>query len=260
MIYRVRLASSIDDKYGYLQGNLCLSEGVSFQKGNNIIIGPNGSGKSSLIDAIACAFCSRDVFTSTQERGPFSRLAIIQDLIPAIHSFEVDADYSKRIYQLCTPQAISRRKRDMKFFSPSDFTRLMDLDYSSSGEFLKRSLILTIQDMFQSRPDFPLEDMESLLGKESSEWREYVSYREKHSTYSENSPVTLILDEPDRGFDIDNSLQLGSFLSAVRDDVQMICTLHNPILIKSLMNKEGVHFIETEKGYLDKVCSFCEKY
>lgn len=258
MIYRVCLRKHVDDRYSFIRKNEWLSSGVNFKKGSNVVIGPNGSGKSTLIDAMACVFCTRDRFTSLTDWTSSGRLGVVHDLMPALDSFDITADFSKRIFQLCTEQAISRRRRDMDFSSQSDFCRLMDTISSSSGEFLRRSISLTISDMFDTGTRFPLQELASMIGASSDEWMRYQKYIRDHSVYaSDDSAITLIMDEPDRGLDIEGTRELYSILTTPRSDIQIICTLHNPVLITLLRGKEGVNIIESVDGYLDEVVSYC---
>lgn len=65
---------------------------------------------------------------------------------------------------------------------------------------------------------------------------------------------TLLIDEPDRNLDIKNIKNLYPIFSNIREDTQIISVIHNPLLIYKLFKKcPYINFIETEKGYLQKI-------
>lgn len=68
------------------------------------------------------------------------------------------------------------------------------------------------------------------------------------------------MDEPDEGLDIYRLKELCSLLEMMVDDaprscIQPVVAIHNVAIIKRLLKKGGVNFIELTPGYLDAVAS-----
>lgn len=75
-------------------------------------------------------------------------------------------------------------------------------------------------------------------------------------SYKENSFVPTpeeFIDEPDKNLDISNIEELYGVLSYQKEMTQLICVIHNPILIYKLSKLDYINFIELTNGYLDSI-------
>ena len=67
---------------------------------------------------------------------------------------------------------------------------------------------------------------------------------------------SFLMDEPDKGMDINRVEELYEFLTRIPHFTQMIVVLHNIGMIHKLKQMGGVNFIELTEGYIDKVERF----
>ena len=89
----------------------------------------------------------------------------------------------------------------------------------------------------------------------------YLEYIKKYNvpSNSKDYEITAILDEPDRNLDILNIDELYNILSYKKEHIQLIATIHNPILIYKLMKYNDVNIIELKEGYADAIKKTIEK-
>ena len=90
-------------------------------------------------------------------------------------------------------------------------------------------------------------------------WHVMRKYYEDNAI--EENGITILMDEPDKGMDIDNVKDLLEFMVKDHENNmskggQTICVLHNIGMIHKLRSVEGVNFIELSEGYVDKVEEF----
>lgn len=82
--------------------------------------------------------------------------------------------------------------------------------------------------------------------------KQYIKDNNINET-EDNYAITLMMDEPDRNLDINNIKQIHTILSNPKDNGQIIVTLHNPLLIYSLLKMPDINVIELTKGYKNKI-------
>ena len=79
-------------------------------------------------------------------------------------------------------------------------------------------------------------------------------YKEnKFDITPEEFSYTFLIDEPDKNLDIENIEEIYKVLSYKKEMTQLICVIHNPILIYKLSKLDHVNWIELSDGYLDKI-------
>ena len=82
--------------------------------------------------------------------------------------------------------------------------------------------------------------------------REYVA----NNTTELKKQAVFLMDEPDEGLDIKNLTLLKNFLIEAGKGIQIICVLHNPLLVKRLVESTNANVIQLTKGYLKAILDF----
>ena len=106
---------------------------------------------------------------------------------------------------------------------------------------------------------FPIKELMSKRNSSNDLWKERFTNLLKY--YKENSFVptqddfsfTFLIDEPDKNLDISNIDELYNVLSYQKEMTQLICVIHNPILIYKLSKLDYINFIELTDGYLEEI-------
>lgn len=252
-----------------------------FKPGLNVIVGTNGCGKTSLLNVIRyLTFCNGS-FSSDISRG-HSEWQMHRS-----HVFErgywrdvvLKADYKMAVWNL-------RKNGD---FESHDFSSSVEnfqqrMSKKSDGQNIKQAFSMMMGYMFYGYEDPFKKDIEK--GKESRSFKKrcldpldkmcnrtekndknaksdcwHVMRKYYEDNRVEEKGITILMDEPDKGLDIDNVKDLLEFIT--KDHVnnrdkggQIICVLHNIGMIHKLKSVEGVNFIELSDGYVDKVERF----
>ena len=106
---------------------------------------------------------------------------------------------------------------------------------------------------------FPIKEIITQRDNSNDYWKErfnnLLKYYKSNSFIAtpEDFAYTFLIDEPDRNMDISNIDELYKVLSYQKEMTQLICVIHNPILIYKLSKLEHINFIELTKGYLKEI-------
>ena len=238
MITSLKINDNTKTPYYYTKKVFENGKEFKFDRGVNIIIGPNGSGKSTLLKLLRAYTLTTDRFTS--------ELSACDRLIGYKREFigvDVYANYMAKTFNLeCTSEMTeSQFMRDV-----TSFTKAFDKNNLSTGEAQIAALSKFFDNAFN----------EPFLEFPKTE-KYYPQLYEYYNTHHVAVPIiTFIMDEPDRNLDIDNVKELYSIFSTEKKDVQIITSIHNPLLIYKLVGK--VNFIDITGNYLNKVIEFIE--
>lgn len=259
MIDSIKLLSKpTSGQFGYLgeRENLKLSSflenGVKFSNGVNILIGKNGSGKSTILNIIrAVNMCSHSTTSS------FINYSELEDLEDLLNNFEIKSNYYLPVFNLY------RLKEDIKGLIDTDLI-LKDISSlnsflaatsESNGQNLIGDLNSLFKDMFSKKKMISMASI--IKGLEKNETVKNIS-----EIFIKNQVddmfITVLMDEPDQGLDIENIKKIWNILTTNRDDTQLIAAIHNPLLIYKLSKLDFVNIIETTPGYLKYICDFVE--
>jgi len=244
MIDRIEIKRNDSCPLPYVQKIEALKNGsvYKFNPGVNIVIGENGSGKTTLMKLIECYLmvdkeeCSRGLYNDK-----LNSLFGFGDVF--LDGIDVYADYKRNIFRLCHPD---ERDDDENMKDFAHFGEAFEIMHSSKGE----GVSIAIQSMFKrmfskgSRLYFDYEN-------EAVRYSDYIDYIKKHRV--DGNEWTILMDEPDRNLDIGNAKEILGVLSYHKPKIQIIATIHNPLLIYALSKLKYVNIIEMSDGYKDKI-------
>lgn len=236
----------------YAEGLEAFANGkcFEFKKGVNIIIGKNGSGKSTLLKLISdMMLCSKSHCSMIPQYfllgEPFGRDGELMD------GADISSDYAGVVYNLISTNEMTK---DDILGRASNAVLYMEEKKSSMGE--KQNLLLgTLFSKAFSNMDtqFPIKELKKMDNRKQV--RELLEYyrRNRVEMKREDFEFTFLLDEPDRNLDITNIDRVYDILSFHKEYTQLICVIHNPVLIYRLSKLDHINWIEMTEGYLDQV-------
>lgn len=238
MITTLKINDNTKTPYYYTKNVFENGKEFKFDEGVNIIIGPNGSGKSTLLKLLRAYTLTTDRFTSG--------LAACDRLVGYKRDFigvDVYANYMAKTFNLeCTSEMTEAQfMRDV-----TSFTKAFDKHNLSTGEAQIAALGKFFANAFNEKAlEFP------------NVKKHYPKLYEYYNTHHVAVPIiTFLMDEPDRNLDIDNVKELFGIFSTEKEDVQIITSIHNPLLIYKLIGK--VNFIDITGNYLNQIVEFVE--
>ena len=222
---------------------------IVFDKNINIIVGANGSGKSTLIKLLALyTLCPESTYSVQGATAKLDKR--FDDMMSSeggvFDGAEVKADYTKKTFHLIGADDI----HDELIENMVQLKKKVSKAMSSTGESGIYSINSLWDEMFGMKDySFPPCNME---------WQYPLRQYYKRNSIGHDNIFTVLMDEPDKGLDIENVMQLHGIINAKREDTQLIISLHNPALIYKLYMQHDFKFIETSKGYLFKIVKFFE--
>ena len=238
-----------------------------FKGGVNVIIGKNGCGKTTLIKMIASyMLCSDTLCSKLPNFANFGALKINnlfeKDKTEIKDGIKIAADYAGVVYKYLSESELNNEN------VLGDITILqyfMNNAGASTGEIIVNSVGQLFQFAFGNKDiQFPIQDLIDIVEKNRTNdfWKERFINLLKY--YKENRieitprdfEYTFLLDEPDRNLDITNIESIYEILAHRKEMSQIICVIHNPILIYKLSRLRGknkVNFIELTDGYLNDI-------
>lgn len=257
----------------------------TFKKGLNIVIGENGSGKTSLLSAIRRLWLAEyDTSVEPVSKNPFTtffQLTLPRHFNEGLYDLcDMKADYSKPCFCLRKTRNLSNQSTMDSAFNLSQFLssqhlsngmdvlmaigNLVGMITGSESNGLRRSDYMDFGKVLKQ-----IEEWGGRYRREKKAFGDRVCVRDcvdamlewyRRNTTEKDKCLTAVLDEPDEGLDIYRLGKVRGLLKAVaqlkRD--QFICVLHNVALIRSLMDADGVNFIELTDGYLGAIRDFAE--
>lgn len=230
----------------------------NFINGINIIIGKNGSGKTTLLRNMAFYLLCNDNYYSKLPNfsilGECLRLDALFDGTTLKDGMKILCDYAGVVYnnQSCSTTDNS--------YDANRLYNYMEGTTKSVGEKAKFELFSLFNIAFNNKEvQFPIKEL--ILKRDSSNdvWKDRFNSLLKY--YKENSfditpeefSYTFLIDEPDKNLDISNIEELYKVLSYQKEMTQLICVIHNPILIYKLSKLDYITFIELTDGYLEEI-------
>lgn len=230
-----------------------------FKPGLNILWGKNGSGKSTVLKALARLFhCEQayvPVVTQTSLGALFDRL----------QSYRND---KLSVKELKASLHVDHDGQPVRFFDPSVAVGLMgggsafDWDFGmagivnimakgSAGETTMRRFDAILADILLEKQ--PTIERRMLAEHVNDIWAERVRVADEFlKGNGEKGPLTIMLDEPERSYDLPTQVATWRFLRAFSHKVQFIVASHS---LYALEIPEA-NYIEMEPGYL-KISNQC---
>jgi predicted ATPase len=260
MIHKINLKDSKNSNFSYINNKDISKEfnipnEIEFKKGKNVLIGENGCGKSTLINIIAeYTFCKKTEYSKITETDIHKMFQTTKTNL----GIKVYANYDIPTYKTV-------------FGTEQNTDDVLSNIHSFKNHFLKKSMsggeetLQTIQSLFEIMFDGEhLEFDKSLLKRSTNDvWKEMFDKLEsyfKENHIKEEVPIyTILLDEPDRNLSLKHINMLYTILSVDKGNEQMICAIHNPMLIYKLSQLEHINFIELTPNYLKNIKNFIKK-
>lgn len=266
MIFEVEIVDNKKSPLSYLENLETFSNGkvFKFKKGINIIIGKNGSGKSTLINLISHYMLCKDSMVSSVPKETFKLASFFDSVFgndepSLLDGVKVKSDYSGVAYHFLSEKELSS-DFDIALGNINQFESFFNSNSLSTGE----TVLYTLQQLFNlafSNKDiqFPILQLKNLMDRANDRWK--VNIEKMLSYYKDNRvnidpkdfEYTFLLDEVDRSLDITNIETMYKVMSYQKERTQLICVIHNPILIYKLSKLDYINFIEMNEGYLDNI-------
>ena len=234
MITEVRIKDNRNTPISYLHKIDTFKNGTEyhFKPGINIVIGKNGCGKTTLINLLSkYTLCSDYMYSKLPSMTNIGDTLSIADLFGGEFTFEKigkDTDVKDGASVVCDYAGIVLNSLFDTAFSKKD----VNFPINEIKNLMKRS-----NDLWKGR-------FESLL----------KYYHDNRLNITEKDfEFTFLLDEPDRNLDITKIDELYNVLSYRKELTQIICVIHNPVLIYKLSKLDYINFIEMTDGYLNEI-------
>lgn len=229
---------------------------INFKKGVNIVVGDNGSGKSTLIKALRYATFCIDSKVSRLPNNVFCN-SRLDEILSLGRQIAVKADYRYNTYNVCGFDELSYGETCQPT-SVESCMKLYNKRSMSSGQDRYKNLEDTIFAMFGDADrsvKFDTSDQE--IGRfDGDNITQLKLLLCRNQQDCDPMMVTMLMDEPDRGLDLNNLQMLYDILSSPRDDVQIIAAVHNVALLYRLSKLPNINFIELTKEYMVVVHRF----
>ena len=245
-------------KYSYKLESLKNGTKFDFIKGVNIIIGKNGSGKSTLLKNISYyLLCSSSYYSKLPNFSMFGEALKMDDLFNDTQlrdGMKINCDYAGVVYNY-----IPYTTQGMEFDAFACANRIECSD-KSVGEKTRFELCSLFDFAFSNKDiQFPIKELIHSRNNTNDYWKERFTNLLKY--YKSNSFIsnpdefafTFLIDEPDKNLDISNIGELYDALSYQKEMTQLICVIHNPILIYKLSKLKHINIIELTDGYLEEI-------
>lgn len=234
-----------------------------FTKGVNVIIGKNGSGKTTLLRNMAkYLLCADSLYSRLPNLSGFGEALKMDDLFDKDNhmkdGMKVACDYAGVVYNYVeTGDAASEHVLD----SFDGFSYFMGSRSMSAGERTKSNLCSLMETAFRNKDIyFPIGKIKKEMDGCNGVWHERFDsmlryYKENAVSFNDvnDFAYTFLLDEPDKTMDVTNIGELYGMLSYEKEMTQLICVVHNPVLIYRLSLLPHVNFIEMTDGYLEGI-------
>lgn len=258
-----------------------------FTPGVNIIVGENGSGKTSLLNVLRTITHCKGRFGSSIRGYDYWELHL-HNLYESgyWHLAEVKSPYRRATINLRKGNDIEKGN---EMSDGSAFTQSIFGSRRSNGEqgrdslnmmtayllkgdsaFYKENSIenekkyehLSFKKMVLDVIEKKMENCNNYYKKIFSTLLDYYKHNtlkgEENEASKKSEDLTILMDEPDAGLDIDNVKEVYKFITEIPAGYQIIVVLHNVGMIHKLKEWGKANFIELTEGYVDKVEDFFE--
>lgn len=243
-----------------------LEKGITFTDGINILIGENGSGKTTILNIIKSLLNCEHSFKTEKPKGFFDWERIAK----TSECFELKSDYRKTTFNLYNMgfDKIAMKDNDLICRDSDTFTQFNLMMKESRGQTTMGDLSQLFHIMFdpeRQKESFPLsyyvqnfltgkEYANDVLIKQIKRVEEYIS----NNSIDDNS-FTILMDEPDSGLDVDNLKEVYGILKEPKEQTQIICVVHNALLIHKLSKLDRVNIISLTDNYANTIDDFLEE-
>jgi predicted ATPase len=238
-------------------------KGIKFKPGLNLVWGPNGCGKTTIIRAIAMMVHAEQGGQTTVTQHSLS------DLFPGFSHGESEAErYRNGIVPVHDGQAVMH-------FDPATVVGMayggsgFDEDFGLQGmhNLMRRGsagqdVLSRMEHVFAvllGENEWPEIQWRVYRDRVNPLWQERIDLVEEtlRGTIDKGQP-TILLDEPDRSFDLVHQYGLWQRLRETADtgNYQLIVATHSLFAA----DIPGAHYIDVEKGYLRKCRRVIEWY
>lgn len=283
MITSIKITDNQNTPLYYLKDIPFFENGrtMEFKPGVNIIVGSNGCGKSTTLKLIEYYTLCRKSYFSKFDTNQYSHIYLTdlfkdkfslkdEDKKEVMNGVKIMADYETNIFRTFGHEDIDN---DMCLNNIAFLSQWLDGKSVSKGQSTIKSLICAIREMNSDNGnrlwiDVMKEKFNDVNDTYKDFFNSYFRYIEDNKVKVETVegkngriiPRTILLDEPDKGLDIQYITQLyKQVLGKKLIETQIIAIIHNPLLIYKLSKNKNVNIIEMTEGYVDKIKKFIGK-
>ena len=264
MIAEVNIKDNTNLPLSYSNKITALANGATFKfkNGINIIIGKNGCGKSTLLKNIAkYLLCDNNLYSKLPNFNTFGEALKLDPLFDKNNKLkdgmDILCDYAGVVYNFI-PNGETANNNTLDSFENIGY--YFGSKNTSTGEKMKIDLCNLFSISFKNKDiQFPIAEMKRHIDESNGYWEErfkgLIKYYKRNALKikPQDFAYTFLIDEPDRNLDITNIDELYNVLSYEKEMTQLICVIHNPILIYKLSQLDYINFIEMTDGYLDDI-------
>ena len=226
----------------------------NFINGVNIIIGKNGSGKTTLLNNIASyLLCSHSYYSKLPNSSAFGGMLKIDNLFDDTQvkdGMKIKCDYTGVVYNYTPSQ---QDTNDVNIL-----LNHIECGNKSFGERTKYEICALFNLAFLNKDvQFPIKEIVAKRNSSNDYWKSrfnnLLKYYKENQLDTEEFSYTFLIDEPDKNLDIENIEKIYKVLSYKKEMTQLICVIHNPILIYKLSKLDYINWIELSNGYLNEI-------
>lgn len=244
MVHKIKIKDNTNSPISYLSDLDSFKNGKEyvFTNGINVIVGENGSGKTTLLNLIK-KYLMVD-FTECSKGHYNGNINALHKINGDFYGgVDVYADYQKNTFRL---SHAGEKEKNQAVETFDDFGEMFTQKHASTGE----SVVIAIKSLFKS-----------MFKKGAKEMFDYAQFKETHPKYYsyvqqhkiEGDKWTVLMDEPDRNLSLENLKEVKTILNYEHPQVQLIATIHNPLLIYNLSKMKHINVIELTEGYVEEV-------
>ena len=233
-----------------------LTNGIQFNPYINILIGPNGSGKSTVLNLLNYIFFCTQSFESEYEVTSLGSRTKLLDNLDIYPSVTIKANYDRSVFHLYHMLFENTIGEDLAFKNRSTVSQFMNLKSRSHGQNMIDDVYRLLHILFEKgRKFYTVNELIDAGIKDLKSFKEQNTAKDYYQANNDTSgtKATIIMDEPDQGLDVLNIKEIYPILSDKRDDIQIIVSIHSPILIEMLSQLDYVNIIDLSGDYLKEI-------